>query len=521
MENPSALAVVNVSPEPLISSDSSPIACLPLEILPLIFLEVLQASRAKYSAILTISRVARHWRIIALSTPELWTWIDTHDVGIIQTFMTRAKDRPLSVSLHEVEADNDLPVNTVLQALHNIRHLELSVHYHTDWTRMGVFDEMEGPAPILETLNLDGVCLPETLFAGSIPSLQHLHLDSFDIGLESIPDCPQLRSLRLIRPEEQIHIPEFLRRLPTFPLLEVLETVGIFESYSGGGDLPGPVELPNLRTLRIESELVLDAVHLLERLRVPTSCKIKLDVSQRESHYYLSLFPALPTCRTGPTAFIRKVKILAAGWLTIETYEGDRSPTRDRHAHKYAQRSNVKFTIWPPDRDRKGYCIHMAADVCQNYLDLSRLETIDLLSSGLRDHPTQSFWTYVDSLSTLRVLKVRQSYASSFIDYISTVPPSTGELLPPFSTINELVYEDPSDDADGYIARLTELVQYLRMRAAKGLALTTLTLVHVKKYPREIPNGVRDDLRGMVQQVRRKVKGIVFDAMSSDVVGEC
>ncbi|TFK63114.1 hypothetical protein BDN72DRAFT_964124 [Pluteus cervinus] len=517
MVSPLEPTAENLSQEPLISSDSSPVASLPPEILPLIFLDVLRASRAKHSAILTISRVSQHWRAIALSTPELWTWIDTPDMGIIQSFMVRAKNRPLSIAFSEIRSDNHIPITAVLKSLHNIQSLQLSVYYYTDWTRMGPFLEMSGPVPALHSLHLNGFKLPKPLFSGLAPSLRHLHLDSYDTEFKLLPDCPQLRSLCLIRPEDDmlIRVPDFLLRLPTFPLLEKLETDGVFDYGSGAGILPDPIQLPNLRYLRFESEPIHDVIAVLEHLRIATTCKITLDVTEREAGDYLSLFPVMSACRSGPTGFIRKVKIVAAGWVSVKYHEGEKPLRRPRGAFK-STRPGVGFTIWTP-RDGNDGSIQMAAEICQNRLDLSRLDAIDLISSGIKDNPTPSpsFWTFIDSLSSLRALKVRQIYGKSFIEYIAAELQSADRALPPFSAIQKLVYEDPLNGADEYSTRLTGLAQYLRVRADKGVALTTLTLVHVKTSPREIPGDVLDDLRGLVQQVKQKVKGIVFDTTST------
>ncbi|TFK63116.1 hypothetical protein BDN72DRAFT_964126 [Pluteus cervinus] len=502
------------SQELLIASDSSPIACLPPEILPLVFLEVRQASRAKSSAILAISRVSRLWRNIALSTPELWTWIDIPDVGMIQTFLIRAKNRPLSIALKEVRSNNRLPITAALQSLHHIRYLKLSVYYYIDWSRLGPFVEMTRPARALETLHLDGICLPEPPglpFSGSLPSLRHLHLHRFDTEWKTIPDCPRLRSLCIITPEILIGIPEFLQRLPTFPLLEELETGGIFEEGSGAGYLTDRIELPNLKYLTFNNEETCDVIALLGSLHVPSTCKIRLKVNQNEPDEHLSLFPALATCRRGTVGHIRELKVIADGWVGLRIYEGHKEPEREDEPYGYTAdgRSNLQFTIWQPFNEPKPrHPIRLATRICRNHLDLSRLEAIDLVSKDVTDYPTPSFWEFIDSLSTLRALKVRQIYARSFIEYISTTLQSDEPIIP-FGIINKLVYEDPTNDTQQYPMRLTGLIEYLRARVDKECPLATLTLVHVGTS--QVPGGFLEELRGLVPQVKRKVKMIVHN----------
>ncbi|TFK62465.1 hypothetical protein BDN72DRAFT_848661 [Pluteus cervinus] len=512
MSTASRSAEENTSHKPFISS-SLLISRLPPEILSLIFLEVLRASRASV-AILTVSWVSRTWRNIALSTPELWAWIDTVDMEAIQTFMTRAKSRPLSITLHGVQYENRLPITTVLKSLHNIRHLDLSVEDYENWARMGEFVGMTRPAPALETLHLTGFILPEPLFSGSLPSLRDLRFESVDDEWTSIPDCPQLRLLCMTRPETLLRIPEFLERLPTFPMLEQLELDAVFHEASGVGVLTNPIELPNLKYLILAGEETRDVVPFLQHLRIPSTCSIKLEVGQIEPEEYLLLFPASSTCRSGTTSHIRELRIVADGWLGMGIVEWNPQPNGDDYtAHGSAGnlRSKLHFKIWPPwDHRMTHRPIQQAELICQSLLDLSGLEVLALVATSVNDYPTQSFWESIDSLPSLRVLKVRQIYAQSFIEYLSTALTSTnGSLAPlPFHVINKLVYEDPSNDVQQYPSRLTELIRYLRVRMDNGFQLETLTLVHIGES--QIPDELLQDIKGLVRQLKRKVKTLMY-----------
>ncbi|TFK61336.1 hypothetical protein BDN72DRAFT_849771 [Pluteus cervinus] len=493
-----------------------PIARLPPEILPIIFFEAVQTSPSKSVTILNISRVSQLWRHIALSTPELWTWIDTPDVGIIQTLMIRAKDRPLSVTLEQVSESNELvplPISTVLKSLYNIRHLEFSVNYDDEWSRLGPFSEMSGPAPVLETLHLDGVRLPETLFSDSAPSLRTLHLSTVDVEWRTIPDCPQLRSLSINQPEIPISVPDFLQRLQTFPLLEKIETEWAFERNSLAVVLPGPVELTNLTYLLFDFEKVANVLFALKHLRFPSSCKIKLYVAEDEPDEHLSLFSALSTCRTGSPPNVRALKVIADSYLDIKLYEGDRKPRENINVNEDADdtRPNLVFKIRPPSEQHPLDTPRMATRICQDYLNLNHLEALDLFGKSPKVYPTKSFWEFINTLPNLRVLKVRHSYAKSFIEFLSRSLGFTRGELPPFSSVHKLVYEDPTNEGEEYSIRLVLLVQKLQIRAVMGVPLKTLTLVQVGTIWVPIPDGLFVTLGGAVGQVKRKIKRLPYD----------
>ncbi|TFK63115.1 hypothetical protein BDN72DRAFT_848004 [Pluteus cervinus] len=480
-------------------------------------MEVLQASRpgAKSAAILNISWVSHRWRNITFSTPNLWSCIDVPNMGVIQTFMTRAKSMPLSITLNNVRLENRLPIATILKSIHNIRHLDLSAERGAHLNKMEEFVEMTYPAPALESLYLEGICLPETLFSGSIPSLRHLHLKSFLAEWKTIPDCPQLRSFCVIAPEIPVLVSELLGRLSTFPLLESLELRSSFEEDLGFGALPDPVELPNLKYLIVNFEETCDVVPLLRQLRIPSACKVELEVNQFESDEHLLLFPALSTCRKGTSGHTRELRIVVDGWIGIKIFEGIQKPKEYYNARGSTGyiRPDIQFRIWSPWGDETANCsTHQAARICQNHLDLGRLESIDLMAiaKDFEDYPPDSFWELINSLSTLRVLKVRQNYARSFVEYLSTstaLASPDGSIVP-FHMIDKLVYEDPSNDIQQYPPRLTMLMHYLRVRMDKGFQLESLTLVRVGKD--QPPDGCLQDLRTLVRYVKWKVKPILY-----------
>ncbi|TFK59597.1 hypothetical protein BDN72DRAFT_966000 [Pluteus cervinus] len=487
---------------------SPPIARLPPEMLIAIFLAARQIIPRKSFTILTISWVCQHWRTIALATPELWECIDTLNINAIRNSIIRARDRPLSIFLAILQHHNRQPVLDVLKSLPRTVTLRLVASHEDDFTRMRQFIEMTAPAPVLEILQLDALDLPKNMFSGHLPSLRRLSLSFMSLRLEHIPECPQLRSLRVANTDKPIPVIKLIQLLPAFPLLETLEIRCIFWNRPGVNvNLPGsPAELPNLRVLDLAFEDMHNTVALLKHLRLPTTCIIKLDCAQKHQDEHISLISALFVCRTSTPAVIKKIKISTESGVDLKVTERvvedvQRSTT---------QGPNLDVQFWPYNL-RPYPTVRMATQICQHHLDLDNLETLDLTCKFWKDQISQSFWEFVDLLPHLRTLKIRCIYVESFIDYISEsiAFQSTNMSRPRFSAINKLVYEeDPGCDAEPFNLRLITLMEYLRIRMNKGFPLETLKFVRQEWEQEwiEIPEEILEGLKEVVQKLTRVVK---------------
>ncbi|TFK59595.1 hypothetical protein BDN72DRAFT_944205 [Pluteus cervinus] len=481
---------------------SPPIARLPPEILIAIFEETLQISPSKTSAILIISWVSQHWRDTALATSALWGCIDTLNVDAIRNSVLRSRDQFLSVVLSDIEFQHREAVSAVLGSLYQIKNLMLdALPSHNIF----LFVEMNDSAPAaLEVISLKGLVLPDNLFVCPLPALRTLILENFGSALLTRLNCPQLRSLSISNADVYVPLHELLRALQFCPLLEMFQVDCALEPSSEESIDHDLIELRHLECLLInEDASTIDTI--LQHIRIPTACGIDLVVASARSDGHLPIFPALSKCRTAPSRSIRKLKALARNRLRLEIFEGDLAPQLNSKS-SLRQYPDLSLTLKPspmPHNSIHGP-ISMITHICQNHLQLVYLETIDLIATKTNERPTQSFWELLESFPALQALKVRQIYAESFIDYLSTAQKSPKKSLPPFRTIGKLVYEDPSLAMDQYCPRLLQLGRYLWIRMDQGSPLPTLTLVQQQPY--NIPEGILEDLASSVQKLKKKVK---------------
>ncbi|KDQ18361.1 hypothetical protein BOTBODRAFT_510702 [Botryobasidium botryosum FD-172 SS1] len=182
---------------------------LPNEILSKVFELTMEPWPWGYNAEdnpLTLSRVSRRWRYIALGTPRLWSQISPFgSPALVPLFLTRSKSIPLDVVLEEHTArygDDGLD-EEVLSPEHRYRYLVLRKarnHEHIPLIfnvllvpqfhrlrSLALLDVPEislnalgsNPAPLLEAFRFEFAerwHQSISLFSGDAPRLRHLHL---------------------------------------------------------------------------------------------------------------------------------------------------------------------------------------------------------------------------------------------------------------------------------------------------------------------------------------------------------
>ncbi|TFK65320.1 hypothetical protein BDN72DRAFT_845649 [Pluteus cervinus] len=487
-----------------------PIFALPPEILITIFLDVVDGgiSGTKTSSTFSISLVCSHWRDLALATSSLWRWIDSpaRRVEMIQTLIIRAKDRPLSVLLPELHSYDTDGVAAILEKLYRTQELRLW-YYHGAYSRLSSssLKHMAAPAPLLKALDLVGLCLPDNPFLGSLPSVRDLSLDNCGFRWEEMPHCPLLRSLSISHPDFLIDTPSFLTYLSTLPLLEKLDLELAFEDENMDTVRPTiPIELPKLTSLSFTGDSPLEVAALLQHLRFPVTCNIRIDTEDVNLGDYLALFPALKTCRTG-TGMIKELQMVARPFLLrMKIFEEQGRPS-DVDPSKRTLLPALRLEVNGSYHNSTSF--EMGYQICQNRLEFHYLERLDLFGQGTLDPPQLSFWQPFASLPNLKTLAIRQIFAVSFLDYVWREMESSVNSSP-FDTIHNLVYDDPSHDVDQYTPRFTRLATYLRARADRDLALTTLTLVEPRSE--HISDVAAGWFVGLVHEMKREVRRPVY-----------
>lgn len=271
---------------------SSPFRHLPTEIITEIFSALAEEEEPiKVHSIPDIwhcAQVCGRWRSIICETmPKMWSSIEldidaTQNVdatsNILNTYLTRSSDRPLSITLKRnirlaIAGDDDN------SAAHITRYLRLLIPHSTRWEKFschGIFiNELDLFAPI----------------KGLLPILRQLHLyiqsdieDDSRTAIDTFVDAPLLRSAkivgsRLARPA--VHLPwsQLTAYEACHPLHEVLHLATDLETccISGRPDVHDPskpsIDHDRLHTLSVHSP------HTLYRLSLPSLRSLSVNVN--------------------------------------------------------------------------------------------------------------------------------------------------------------------------------------------------------------------------------------------------
>ncbi|KAH9949147.1 hypothetical protein B0H21DRAFT_820336 [Amylocystis lapponica] len=275
----------------------SPVHKLPCETLAQIF-SMLVEPPSHYSfmpnvdsmtdpyAWLNATHVCRHWRDVALAFPSLWTTIDGSHPHAALTSLSRSKQAPLYVYLHDkvrrARVRATLEDGGLMSALapHSARfvelHLEPQFHY-----RSTLLEEFRYPAPQLRALSLgpnlgkaDQSVLP-TLFAGETPHLERLALSGFTSWPgNNFVDLTHLCIYCQV-PNARPRMQDFVDMLATCPRLEELMVC------SAGPDVvdatPDMVSLPALRRLSLGDWFSAEVVAcFLSHLAIPEETEMTI-----------------------------------------------------------------------------------------------------------------------------------------------------------------------------------------------------------------------------------------------------
>ncbi|KAL0580809.1 hypothetical protein V5O48_001185 [Marasmius crinis-equi] len=272
----------------------STICRLPVEVLANIFMDCntdiptfVDGNRAKgIVTLFRLARVCRHWRTVALDTPELWSRPDySSGTPLARIMLSRSKDAPLVV-------DAEFGSGTRGVVFETLKHIARTTVLHITATddRAGLqqlVHELVQPAPFLHTLGLgldqvrawdallspSELHLPHTFLGNHAPRLRNLLLRWCCIPLDS-PLLRNLTRLSLISPSlPSSSATHFLEGLREMSHLEVLEVRNPFRETPPATTAP-PIRaftMPALRYLRLDEVDSSGAVFLLGHISLPIS----------------------------------------------------------------------------------------------------------------------------------------------------------------------------------------------------------------------------------------------------------
>lgn len=352
---------------------------IPVEILTEIFLHVcdahtpshqpksLQEPIPLYIRPIDLSHVNRRWRDVALACPRLWTCIviadrHQHDLERFHVFVERSKQLPLHMFISWTPTEDD---RLDLEAVHwrrfsQIRDvfvhetLERIVSSSHRWASFFLYVETAGvmscvlkrlsivEAPLLRDvtvcqtfyrgvdawLNEEAMAANDERWVECFPfpacDLRTLYLDqTVPNSLDRTPYYPNLQSLTLDHVTGP-SIPNFMRLLATFPLLEAL-TLQTFQSETVYGHLSSPpsgplVELPLLHYFCISGLHPDDGEALFSHLRIPNVKVMDLDCEQQHGCWWDTAVSLLSAAYSeSSTSALDSVQVLRIGHLHCDS----------------------------------------------------------------------------------------------------------------------------------------------------------------------------------------------------------
>ncbi|TFK75599.1 hypothetical protein BDN72DRAFT_446427 [Pluteus cervinus] len=162
-----------------------PIAYLPSEILILIFLCAQDAAlpRQKGHTALALSWVSHHWRVVALSSQDLWGTIDFRNPEWARASLSRSGVSPLSIFLKETREELTPTLTLILTEHFRVKTLRLEAQL-PGFQRIPLDELWSQPTPHMTDLLLDNFIIPDGHLISTAPALRHLELRAcvFDVS---------------------------------------------------------------------------------------------------------------------------------------------------------------------------------------------------------------------------------------------------------------------------------------------------------------------------------------------------
>ncbi|KAJ6578678.1 hypothetical protein DFH09DRAFT_1148072 [Mycena vulgaris] len=320
-----------------------PVLTLPTEITTQIFVHCLPDSVSPPeidAAPLLLGRICSGWRSIALGTPELWTSLkiarsDTA-IELIETWLARAQNRPLSLALTLFEEDDSDEwdaaqtfqyeseaaqiIHVLQQRSHTWRDMKIILPFHHFY-----FFGSDLHLPMLERLTVelndyDPPMDPVITFRNT-PSLRHLHLMSGLLSTDMPLPWAQLTSFKsdsgVLSPEGfldilqcipnivecavSIHNGTELDRLPDVPPCMFLTSFSLSTHLTKVMDILDHISVPALQVLDLREILFSGRALLqpLHRFLYRLGCRlrelaIRIDGNKPQEEDFIQLLETQP-----------------------------------------------------------------------------------------------------------------------------------------------------------------------------------------------------------------------------------
>ncbi|KAF6756824.1 hypothetical protein DFP72DRAFT_892414 [Ephemerocybe angulata] len=355
---------------------------------------------------LTVTRVCRHWRDVAMKCGRLWSNLSFSSLTFTQLMLERSLQAPLSISIYLKENHKFLDIlTTALSQSRRLRSVDIVLDEHIP------LETHE--APPLEYLSLDGFHIPDWRSIPLSPSLTFL--------------CIRAKNGKLTTGAS---LEKIMSSLAAMPLLNYLEVSGLLPS-DPYPPLP-TLTLKHLKTLRLSAPM--PAINaFLQVVHLP---KLKdLQITFKDQSRDLSSF----------------LRALSSSWdLTRNEVQSLRlkySEQREGYGHRLSCLDTLSLAFSRPEGSKP-----IVTDMVLNFpgqnlsvepilrsigrAGLAPLHTLEFDSVG----PVHaSVWTELFSdLPYLRFITIRQALPRGFITALKC---PAGARTTPFSALENLVLD--------------------------------------------------------------------------------
>jgi hypothetical protein len=305
-------------------NELSPISHLPAEILCTIFYFISQDSNNSRSWI-NFSRVSRHWRLLALNAPELWTNIPLYNSCWAREMLTRSKMAKLTIQADLTYGSSNLKVlETIKSCLSHTERLgEINIFGAPGLVLESIFQNIPKSAPQLHTLLIRSIQPNYSAKAFAIHQdflcdterLKCVDLANCEISWDSrlLTGLTRLTLFHSLKDKANSSIIPFLHALQRMPALTNLDLEDSISHDSGVLSTYPAVDLPCLRVLRISAG-VGALTTALRQITFPSTAVLKLTCKEASTQIDFSNFLSVLA-----TKFLSSLVIRSLSLHTIDT----------------------------------------------------------------------------------------------------------------------------------------------------------------------------------------------------------
>lgn len=387
-----------------------------------------------------VSHVSRHWRAVALTSPNLWGAIVFSRPKWVEEMIKRSKMASLIIKADLTWVTPKILESVQIALRHSSRIHELAL-IASSTTLDKLFDNSPINLPNLHSLSLAvprkerfgvpfGYILPENVLDGDFPYLRRLELTKCNIGWNSslLTDLTHLKICD-VSSVARSTTSQMLDALERMSALEVLDLHEALPLVPDEVILPFPVDrvvvLPRLTHVALCSS-VPECANLLQRIIIPDTASIKLICKGTDTtdHDFSAIFSILPGLG-GVVHSSKDSKALAnLHFLHVQNAMPTRllvqgwsvAPTSKETIPRSLPRIDLQLS-WP--RYDPSILEGVMTAACRS-LALSHLRYLHL--SHL-DHVSPSAWADTfGNLSKLHTLHVIANSPHSVIDALCEVP---------------------------------------------------------------------------------------------------